>query len=200
MFIMPTRIIKESLGLKTDILEIYIIKVLGCYFMTSLTAIITIEAININKTVSTSIFFPLVGLSFIVFTLAGAMYREQKQAIKNFDFTALKSVKHDIFLVVIFLFLFVISMFSYVFVVNSLTLWLYELIRSVLNMPVVGLIAGIAGVLYMIYMLFCAFVVFFLLVSYIYIFSKFKGAAKSFTKNTMPGGSSIKDADFEIKE
>ncbi|MBM4146180.1 MAG: hypothetical protein FJ240_07880 [Nitrospira sp.] len=155
-FVFPTALLFTFLKMDRAML---LVKTFGAYLLVSLTALLTLTALEDKSGFLSLIGFPLVGGFVIYMGFASNAYEAQKQARTNYDDEMLDALKYD----GIFIFgapiLFIISLFFPIITVNRLILWLYNILDWVYNLPVIGWLIKIGGVLFLISIIFNGIVI-----------------------------------------
>lgn len=127
------------------------VKVFGSYLLVSLTALLTLAALESNPSGLALIFYPLIGAFVLFMTYASNRYEARKKASTTMDWQMIQRFEEDSGFEVILMFgvviLYVITLFIPTIAVNGLNEWLFQVIDWIFNLPVIGWLIGIGGVL-----------------------------------------------------
>lgn len=156
VFIMPMLFIFDLIKINHSYMHYVFrgLRVLGSYFLVSLTGILTLSSLSINPSVMKIVFYPLIG-SFILLLAYTSHYHEIIKEIRNSASMELSmSLSRDLDLEGMLMFLVVIFyIFTLIFpsaINNNFNLWLYKSVFLIFDIPVVGGFIGLMGVFYMI--------------------------------------------------
>ncbi len=133
-----------------------IVKAFGTYLLASLTALLTLTAIEDAGVIKT-VLYPLIGGVILFMSYASYAYEASKQAQMDFNYEMMDNLKYDGSFMIGAVSLFLITLFFPAIANNSLIEWLFEAIGWVYELPVIGWIVKIVGVLIVINIIFHGF-------------------------------------------
>ena len=126
---------------------VYFAKAFGIYLLVSLTAILTLKALETNSSIWSLFLFSFVGLFVLFIGLVESSYEAQKVVGANFDHDIRRQLQYDKFFLVAAPLLFIIILFIPAIAVNSVTIWLFNVIGWVRSLPIIGWLLGFGGML-----------------------------------------------------
>ena len=153
LFLFPTALLFSLLKINKAML---IVKSFGTYLLASLTALITLTAIEDAGVIKT-VLYPLIGGVILFMSYASNAYEVSKQAQMDFNYEMMDNLKYEGFFMIGAVSLFLITLFFPSIAHNVLIQWLFEVIAWAYEFPVIGWIVKIGGVLIVINILFHGF-------------------------------------------
>lgn len=153
LFLVPTALLFTLLKIDKAML---IVKAFGTYLLASLTALITLIAIE-NAGVFKTVLYPLIGGFILFMSYASNASEASRQAQMDLNYEMMENLKYEGFFMVGAVSLFLITLFSPAIANNSLIEWLFEAIAWAYELPVIGWIVKIGGVLIVINIIFHGF-------------------------------------------
>jgi len=146
VFVLPSALLLTLLKMDKGI---YIVKAFGSYLLVSLTAMLTLSALQYNPNILSIILFSLIGV-FILFMGYASNYREaQEQAVREYNYELMRSYQYEGIFMVGAVVLYVVTLFVPIIAVNLLTIWLFNIINWAYNLKVIGWLIGIGGTLFL---------------------------------------------------
>lgn len=127
----------------------YFVKAFGSYLLVSLTALITLRALQGNPNILLIILFSFVGAFVLYMGYANNYYEAQKQAMTEYDYELMGLLQHEGIFMIGALVLYIVTLFIPIIAVNSLTIWLFNIIDWAYNLKVIGWLLGIGGALFL---------------------------------------------------
>ncbi len=132
---------------------ILLVRAAGAFCLVSLTASVTLNAMENTNSDLLWFFYPVVG-SFVLFMgFAGNSYEQRKKARINGDFTLMAQLEADAWFDVIITFgsllLFVAMLFLPTIIENPATNWLLSVVTWAYKLPIIGFLLGMGGVVFM---------------------------------------------------
>ncbi|RLB92254.1 MAG: hypothetical protein DRH26_06665 [Deltaproteobacteria bacterium] len=169
VFVLPVTIVLTLIKLDWGV---YILKAFGSYLLVSLTAITSLWAMGKSQSLFGLILISCIGGFVLIMSFASNTYAAQKQAMMNYDYRMIESLKYDVFYMLGSLILYIVVLFVPEIAINPLTIWLFDIIEWAKNFPIIGWLIGIAGVIFMVSMIFYGIIALGLMISL--IFAKFR--------------------------
>ncbi len=128
----------------------HLVKAVGYYLLTSLTAVMTLYAIAEDPTMTNLILFTLIGGFVLFMGFSSSHYEAKKQASIEYDYELLRALRVDGFFAIGAMFLFVILLLFPSLAYSSLTLSLVDIVDWAYNFPVIGFLLGLGGIFFLI--------------------------------------------------
>lgn len=132
----------------------YFVKAFGYYLLVSLTASLTLNALQYNHNILSIILFPFTGALIIYLGYASNYYEAQQQAEMVYGHELMRLFQYEGFFMIGAIVLFFVALFVPIIAVNPLTIWLSKFLEWANNLKVFGPIIGIGGVLLLLKLLF----------------------------------------------
>jgi hypothetical protein len=140
-----------------------LVKFFGAYLLTSLMALMTLQAIQDIGSSWKIIAFPLVGAFALFMGFASNIYEQRKEASMNYDYALMAQIEknelYDLMIMFGSVVLFVLILFIPAIAINILNEWLLGIIQWIYNLPIIGWLIGIGGVLYMLNIIFYGLII-----------------------------------------
>jgi hypothetical protein len=126
-----------------------LLKVFGHYILVSLVVLLTINAIEYNRTTSSFILYSIVGAFAIYIRFVNNLYKTQKRFAMGYDYEAMESPAYDGLITIRAVLLFITALLVPIIAVNPLIQWIFGIIDWIYKLKVVGWLIAVGGVLYM---------------------------------------------------
>jgi len=150
VFVLPVSLLLALLRINKGI---YLVKAFGSYLLVSLTALLTLFAIESNPGIGSLILYPFIGVFTIYMAEASRAYEAEKQAAMDYDYEALTILRYDGLFIVGAVILFIVTLFIPIIALNPITQWLFGVIDWAYSLPVLDWILRIAGILFLLSMI-----------------------------------------------
>ena len=128
---------------------IYFIKAFGSYLLVSLTAMLTLSALQDNPNILSIILFSFIGVFILYMGYASNYCEAQEQAVREYDYELMRSYQYEGIFMIGALVLYIVTLFVPIIAVNPLTIWLFNIIGWAYNLKVIGWLLGIGGALFL---------------------------------------------------
>jgi len=130
----------------------YFVKAFGAYLLVSLTALLTLGALDLRALLGKSsipsvTLFCFTGAFVLYMSFAENLYEARKQAVMEHNYELMKAFQYDELFMIAAPVLYIITLFIPIVARNPLTQWLFYAMDWIYNLPVIGWLIGIAGVL-----------------------------------------------------
>jgi hypothetical protein len=119
---------------------IYFVKAFGSYLLVSLTALITLRALQDNPNILSIILFSFIGAFVLCMGYANNYYEAQKQAMMEYDYELMRLLQYEGIFMIGALVLYIVTLFIPIIALNLLTIWLFNII---------GWLLGIGGAMFL---------------------------------------------------
>lgn len=126
-----------------------LLKVFGHYILVSLVALLTINAIEYNRTISSFILYPIVGAFAIYIRFVNNLYQTRKRFAMRYDHEIMESFAYDGLITIGSVLLFITALLMPIIAVNPLIQWFFGIIDWIYKLKVIGWLIAVGGVLYM---------------------------------------------------
>jgi hypothetical protein len=128
---------------------IYIVKAFGSYLLVSLTAMLTLSALQDNPNILTIILFSFIGVFVLYMGYANNYCEVQEQAAREYNYELMRSFQYEGIFMIGAIVLYIVTLFVPIIAVNSLTIWLFNIIDWAYNLKGIGWLIGIGGALFL---------------------------------------------------
>ena len=146
IFVFPSALLFTLLKIDKGI---YIVKAFGSYLLVSLTAMLTLSALQDNPNILTIILFSFIGVFVLYMDYASNYCEVQEQAAREYNYELMRSFQYEGIFMIGAIVLYIVTLFVSIIAVNSLTIWLFNIIDWAYNLKVIGWLIGIGGALFL---------------------------------------------------
>jgi hypothetical protein len=146
VFVFPSALLFTLLKIDKGI---YIVKAFGSYLLVSLTAMLTLSALQDNPNILTIILFSFIGVFVLYMGYASNYCEVQEQAAREYNYELMRSFQYEGIFMIGAIVLYIVTLFVPIIAVNSLTIWLFNIIDWAYNLKVIGWLIGIGGALFL---------------------------------------------------
>lgn len=146
VFALPIAALLTLLRLDKGIL---VVRAVGCYVLVSLVTLITLVGMEFYPSTTNFILFPAIGAFTLFVTFSKGAYDSREEAMREYDYELLRSLRYDGILTLGSLILFIVALFVPVIAINPLIQLLFKIIDWAYNLKVIGWVIRIIGVLFM---------------------------------------------------
>lgn len=195
-FVLPSAILFTVIKIDRAML---LVKAFGAYLLISLTALVTLLALQDVIGGWKLLFFPFVGAFILFMGFSSNAYELRKQANISQDYSLMSQIERnawfDFFLMFGSLVLYILILFFPVIALNPMNEWLFRSIKWVYALPIIGWLIGIGGVLFMLGIIWYGIIMLLMLGGSIY--AKIRGEVKNNIEDKKINEDIIDDKDFE---
>jgi len=146
VFVFPSALLFTLLKMDKGIC---IVKAFGSYLLVSLTSMLTLSALQDKPNILSIILFSFIGVFILYMGYASNYCEAQKQAVREYDYELMRSYQYEAIFMIGALVLYIVTLFVPIISVNSLTIWLFNIIVWAYNLKVIGWLIGIGGALFL---------------------------------------------------
>ncbi len=142
-----------TLSLSPRVFEIAnkLLKAFGYYILVSLVVLLTLSAIEHNRTTGSFILYPIVGAFAIYIKSVNDFHRTRRRLFMIYGYDEIESLVFDAFFTIWAELFFIIALFVPVIAVNPLIKWAFGIVDWIYNIKVIGWLIAVGGVVYMLY-------------------------------------------------
>jgi len=130
-----------------------LLKIFGHYILVSLVVLLTLNAIEYNRTTSSFILYPIVGAFAIYIRFINNFHRARQRLVLGYDDEAIEGLAYDGLITIVAVLLFITALLVPVIAVNPLIKWTFGIIDWIYRIRVIGWLIAVGGALYMLYII-----------------------------------------------
>lgn len=177
VFVLPAALLFTAIKFDRGML---LVKTFGAYLLVSLTALVTLLALQDIQGGWQNIVYPIIGAFVLFMGFASNAHEQQKEAQSSFDFQAMRQIERNAGFEVVLMFgsivLFTLILILPIIATNPLNQWLFDVTFWAYELPVIGWLIGIGGILVMLNLVWHGFVITLMLGGQVW--SKVRGGTK----------------------